>query len=191
MPTSMSPEKEIIEKYFAGDNSAFAGLVDLYLKEIYNFIYRLIGSVKDSEDLTQEVFIKVWKNLNKFDIEKNFKTWIFTIAKNTAIDFLRKNKDIPLSSFDDEDGNNFIEDNLIDNEMKSDEVFSLGEDKELIEKALNKISLIQKEVLILRYMNELSFSEISEVLDIPLNTIKSHHNRALIKLRKILTATNY
>ncbi len=69
--------------------------------------------------------------------------------------------------------------------------FFLGENKELVEKSLNKISLIQKEVLVLRYMNDLSFNEISEILDIPLNTIKSHHNRALIKLRKVLTATNY
>lgn len=182
-------DKNLIQKYLDGDESIFSLIVDIYLKSILNFSYKLVGSQKDAEDITQEVFLKVWKSLKKFDIEKSFKTWIFAIARNTCIDFLRKKKEIPISYFDDEEGDNILEDSLVDNGLKPDEVFMVGENKEMIENALSKISFMQKEVLILRYMNEMTFDEISEILNIPLNTIKSHHSRALIKMRNILSAT--
>jgi len=181
-------DNNLIKKYLDGDENSFSKIVDIYLKQILNFSYKLVGNRKDAEDVTQEVFLKVWKNLNKFDLEKNFKTWIFAIARNTCIDFLRKKKEIPFSKFDNEEGDNVLEDSLVDKELKPDEVFIVTENKEKIENALSKISFIQKEVIILRYMNELSFNEISEILNIHLNTIKSHHNRALIKMKSILSA---
>ncbi|MBI4159946.1 sigma-70 family RNA polymerase sigma factor [Candidatus Wolfebacteria bacterium] len=67
-------------------------LIRRYLKPIYGFTYRYVGAGQDTEDVTQETFVKVWRNLKKFDQNKSFKTWIFSIAKNTAIDFLKKKK---------------------------------------------------------------------------------------------------
>ena len=185
----MLPDNNLIQKYLDGDDKAFSLIVDFYLKPILNFSYKLVGNKKDAEDVTQEVFLKVWKNIKNFDIEKNFKTWILAITRNTCVDFLRKKKEIPFSKFDNEEGDNILEDNLIDNGLKPDEVFLLTENKEMIENTLSKISFIQKEVVILRYMNEMTFDEISEILNIPLNTVKSHHNRALIKMKSILSAT--
>ena len=83
-------DNEIIIQYLNGDKDAFTEIVNRYLKLIYNFTYRLVGNEKVAEDISQEVFLKAWKNIKKFDLEKNFKTWIFSIAKNTAIDYLRK-----------------------------------------------------------------------------------------------------
>ncbi|MFA5934367.1 MAG: RNA polymerase sigma factor [Candidatus Paceibacterota bacterium] len=182
-------DNNLIYRYLDGDENSFSLIVDTYLKSILNFSYKLVGNKKDAEDITQEVFLKVWKSLKKFDIEKSFKTWIFAIARNTCIDFLRKKNEIPFSKFDNEEGDNILEDNLIDKELLPDEVFVGGENKKLIEDVLSKLSFIQKEVIILRYMNDLNFNEISEILNIPLNTIKSHHNRALIKMKGILSAT--
>ena len=182
-------DNNLIQKYLDEGEIVFSEIVDVYLKSILNFSYKLVGNKKDAEDVTQEVFLKIWKNINKFEIEKSFKTWIFAITRNTCIDFLRKKKEIPISYFDDDMGNNVLEDNLLDEGLKPDEIFVNKESKELIENTLSKLSFIQKEVVVLRYMNEMSFDEISEVLNIPLNTIKSHHNRALIKMKSILSAT--
>lgn len=182
-------DNNLIQKYLDGDEAAFSLIVDFYLKPILNFSYKLVGNKKDAEDIIQEVFLKVWKNIRNFDIEKSFKTWIFTITRNTCIDFLRKKKEIPISYFDNKEGGNILEDNLIDEGLKPDEIFIVSENKEIIENALLKISFIQKEVIILRYMNEMTFDEISEILNIPLNTVKSHHNRVLIKMKSILSAT--
>jgi len=93
----MMPEisdKKLIKQYLHGDEKSLGFLIKRYLKPIYNFVYRYVSEAASAEDITQETFVKVWKNLNKFDQRKHFKTWIFCLAKNTAIDFLRKKKEI-------------------------------------------------------------------------------------------------
>jgi len=179
-------DEEIIIEYLNGNKNSFTEIVNRYLKSIYNFSYRLIGNEKAAEDIAQEVFLKVWKNIKKFDLEKSFKTWIFSIAKNTCIDYLRKRKDVPISMFDSEDGGNVIEDNLVDVELKADELFALAQDKKEVEKMMTGLTISQKEVIIMKYMNEMSLSEIAEIMKIPVDTAKSHHRRALIKMKRLL-----
>lgn len=89
----------LIKKYLQGDEKSLEILIQRYLKPIYSFIYRFIGNKQDAEDVTQEVFVKAWRNFKKFDQEKKFKTWIFSIAKNTAIDFLKKRRQFRFLSF--------------------------------------------------------------------------------------------
>lgn len=179
-------DTEIIIDYLNGDKDSFTEIVNRYLKLIYNFCHRLIGNEKAAEDITQEVFLKVWKNIKKFDTTKSFKTWIFSIAKNTTIDYLRKIKDVPMSVFDDEDGGNFLEDTLVDIELRPDEVFGLAQDKRQIESVMRELSMVQKEVIVLKYGNEMSLSEVSEIMDMSKDTVKSHHRRALIKMKNLL-----
>ena len=90
-------DKQLIVEYLKGDEKALETLFSRYLKPIYTFVYRLTGNAQDAEDISQEVFVKVWKNLKKYDDTRSFKTWLFTIAKNTAYDLLRKNKEIVFS----------------------------------------------------------------------------------------------
>lgn len=179
-------DEQLVEDYLLDDKSSFDEIVNRYIKMIYNFVYRLSGNEKEAEDITQEVFLKVWKNLKKFDREKSFKTWIFSIAKNTAIDYLRKKKDIPISFFDDEDGENFLENTLIDNEPLADKKIDIEYNKKEIEKVMQDLTMIQREVIILKYLNEMSLSEVAEILNISKDTVKSHHRRALIKMKKKL-----
>ena len=110
------------------------------------------------------------------------------IAKNTAFDYLRKRKDIPISVFDNDEGGNFIEDNLEDVERRPDEVFALAQSKKQIDKVMKELSIVQKEVIILKYVNEMSLFEVSEIMNMPKDTVKSHHRRALLKMRKLLTS---
>jgi len=97
-------DKKIIENYLKGDEKYLEILIQKYLKPIYGFVFKYVGNADEAEDITQAVFIKVWKNIKKYDKNKSFKTWIFSIAKNTCIDYLRKKKAIPLSNFENEKG---------------------------------------------------------------------------------------
>jgi len=79
-------DQQLIESYFDGDEAALAVLVNRYLKPVYNFAFRLTGNQADAEDVSQETFLKAWKNIKKFRADENFKAWILKIARNTAYD---------------------------------------------------------------------------------------------------------
>jgi len=175
-------DKQLIENYLDGDGNSFSILIDRYLKSVFNFAYRLCGNKNDAEDIAQDTFLKVWKNIKKYNGKNSFKTWLFTIARNTTIDYLRKKRDLKFSDFDTEEGN-YIEDTLADKEILSDDVFAKSENKGILEKMFNEMPSIYKEILVMHYTNDLSLEEISQILKRPMNTIKSQHRRALIFIR--------
>jgi RNA polymerase sigma-70 factor (ECF subfamily) len=178
-------DKELIERYLNGDGSAFSDLLDAYLKPTYNFLYRFTGDAAATDDLTQETFIKAWKNMKRFDRSKNFKTWLFTIAKNTAFDYLKKKKAIPFSSFTNEEGNNYLE-NIGEEVALPDELL---ERADLAREFTGKLKQLPKQyelILVMRYKDDFSLMEIADILDLPYNTVKSQHVRALAGLKKIL-----
>jgi RNA polymerase sigma-70 factor (ECF subfamily) len=164
---------------------SFNILVKRHVNSVYLFIYKLVGNKEDAEDITQETFIKVWQKLSKFDTDKNFKTWLFSIAKNTAVDKLRKKKSINFSSLDTEDNSDF-ESNLVDTELLPDEIFTKQESTEALTKALAQLSDNQKLIIHLHITEELTYEEISEIIGKPMNTVKSQHGRAINKLRGLL-----
>jgi RNA polymerase sigma-70 factor (ECF subfamily) len=106
-------DKKLIQQYLKGDEKSLEVLIAKYLKLIYSFVYKNVGDQASAEDITQESFIKVWKNIKKFDQKKNFKPWLFQIAKNTSIDFLRKKKSIPFSRFENEKGQNVMVESIV------------------------------------------------------------------------------
>ena len=190
----MLTDEEIIVIHKNGDREAFKTLINRYTSSLYNFVARLANR-NDAPDIVQEIFIKVWKNIKRFDPSKaSFKTWIFTIARNTVTDFLRKKKsllfsDIEDKSLDDEDQNSFAE-NIPDENLLPDEALQKLENKIEDEKFLNnlleKLRPAYREILILHYQEEMTFEEIGKILNKPLNTVKSIHRRALIEMRKML-----
>ncbi len=163
-------------------------MVKRYLKPIYSFIYRNIGNPEAAEDITQETFVKVWKNLKKpalspskgFDSKKGkFSTWIFTIAKNASIDFLRKKKRIvPLDLNE-----------PIDCEISPEQKAYNKSKENFLTNVLTQLSPKYKEVLVLRYQKNFTFRKIAEELGKPVNTIKSWHRRGLLALRKQMAQT--
>lgn len=181
---------ELINSYKEGNQNALKILIERYTSPLYNFIAR-IAHQSDAEDILANTFIKVWKNLNNFDIEKSsFKTWIFTIAKNTATDSLRKKRFLLFSEIkninQDENLNSFI-DTLPDENPLPSEIIDKLEDINNLNKVLNEMKEEQKEIMILHYQEDMTFNEISKVLNKPLNTVKSIHYRALLYLRNKLT----
>jgi len=178
-------DKQLVGNFLSGDNSAFEQLLKRYLKSVYNFLYRFVNDRSIADDLTQETFIKVWKNLRHFDRNRNFKTWLFAIAKNTAYDWLKKKKTIPFSAFTDEEGDNKLE-NVPEDEILPDELLQKADAARELEAALKKIPDQYRIILLMRYKDDFSLQEIAEILSKPYNTIKSRHQRALSAIRKTL-----
>jgi RNA polymerase sigma-70 factor (ECF subfamily) len=179
-------DKILIKQYLKGDGKSFEILVLKYLKPIYNFACWYIKNRQDAEDITQEVFIKVWRNLKKFDENKKFKAWIFQIAKNAALDFLKKKKEILFSEFENEQGENFFIKKLVNPSPLPNEILEKTEISQKLASIINELPKKYRIVLILHYNDHFTFKEISEILGEPLNTIKSRHQRTILILKKRL-----
>jgi len=188
MADKITEEKEdnrLVENFLAGDEPSFEFLLKKYLKPVYNFLYRITSETSALDDLTQTTFIKAWQNIKKFDRNRNFKTWIFTIAKNTAYDYFKKKKTIPFASFVDAEGNNKLE-NISDSDILPLELLAKADAAKTLETALAKISDKYSLILTMHYKDDLTLQEIAEILSLPYNTIKSQHQRALKALRQII-----
>jgi len=182
-------DEQLIFDYLKGDEESLELLVQKYLKTIYSFTYRYVGNRQDAEDVMQEVFVKVWRNLKKFDQQKSFKTWIFAIAKNTALDRLKKKKVIPFSYFENERGENMITETLIDPSPLPDELLEKASMAQILTSAMEKLLPKYRMVLFLRYNDHFTFREIGESLGEPLHTVKGRHRRALILLKELISGT--
>ncbi len=179
-------DENLVKKYLKGDKNSLDVLVKRYFRQIYFFVLKYAGTPQDSEDITQEVFLKVWRHLKGFDQKKSFRAWIFTIAKNTALDFLKKKKEIPFSKFEDNEGRNFLLDTLAGNLISPAE---LAEKKDIFRElnfVVKKFSLKCQKIFSLRYDRQFSFREIADEMGEPISTIKSRHRRAIKNIEKII-----
>jgi len=166
-------------------SEAFTDLVNNYLRPVYNFAYRLTGSKEDAADIAQDTFLKAWKNAKEINSERNVKAWLFTIAKNCAVDLARKNKTVPFSDIVNEN-EELIENILIGNGPTPEESLIQKYEAEPLLKAVSALSPIYREILTLRYDEDLSFEEIAGILGISPNTVRSRHRRAILALKPAL-----
>ncbi len=174
-------DEDIVDLYLKGETENFKILIDRYGDMIYNFSLRFVGA-DTAEDVSQDVFIKAWRGIKKFDKNKaQFKTWLFTIARNTITDYLRKKKTISFNSLDE----SFIE-SIEDENPNQEEIAEKIENSARLAKALENIPINSRLVLTLYYQEDMTFEEIGRVLGKPLNTVKSQHRRALLELKKMV-----
>jgi len=184
-------DEELISAYLAGEEAAFGELTARHLRGVYSFALRLVGDGAAAEDIAQETFLKAWKNLKKYDERSSkFKTWMLRIARNTAIDYLRKKKHIPLSAFENETGSNVLAETLADTEELAPAMLERLDDARELHAVLEHLSPKHREIVLLYYSNDLTFEEIAQTLGEPTNTVKSRHRRALAAL-KALIAPNH
>src|SRR5262249_37739394 len=142
---------------------------------------------EEAEDISQETFVKVWKNLKKYDQKTSkFKTWLMRIARNTCVDHLRKQKSVPFSQFDTDEGETALTESLTDQSPLPSARVALSQDAQMRGRGLGELTAAHREVLLLRYQDGLSFAEVSEIIGASQNTAKSRHRRALHQLRAIL-----
>lgn len=163
-----------------GDESAFAKLMERYKKPVYHMILKMVRNVDDAEDLTIEAFAKAFRNLKRFKKDYTFSTWLFRIATNNAIDFIRKKKLETYSlntSFTDESGDS-VNIDVEDRNLTPDEETIKTQKIELVRMFVTKLPAKYQRLVRLRYFDELSYEEIAKELDAPLGTVKAQLHRA-------------
>ncbi len=177
-------DEQLVGQYLEGKHEqALEELVRRYMPLIFGFTKRYTGNQSVAADITQEVFVKVWKNLTKFDRAKSFRTWIFTIAQRTAIDELKKKQALPFSALGGEED---FSESLIDTAPSVvDQIFAQQQYRELAT-AVAQLPKNYRSVVELYTQGELNFREISARLHEPLNTIKSRYRRAIALLKKLV-----
>lgn len=180
-------EKKLIELAQQGDQSAFEQLLDRYQKSVYHHALRLLNNPEDAADVTQEVFIKVWRSLPSFRGDSEFSTWLHRLTDNAAIDLLRKEKKRRGdSSLDDEENPVALP---ADPSATPHQAAEHKELQETLSDALAQLSEEHRRVLILREVNGLSYDQIGDILSISPGTVKSRLARARTSLAKILKKT--
>ena len=172
--------KLIDQATLEGDQSAFAMLMDRYKKPVYHMVLKMVRNVDDAEDLTIEAFSKAFKNLHRFKKDYTFSTWLFRIATNNAIDFIRKKKLDTFSldtSYTDDAGESVSMD-VLDPDLTPEEETVKTQKIELVQMFVTKLPTKYQRLVRLRYFDELSYEEIAQELDAPLGTVKAQLHRA-------------
>jgi RNA polymerase sigma-70 factor (ECF subfamily) len=184
--TVVTPDTDLVARAAAGDGVCFDQLVERYHRQIANFVFRMVGNYETALDLTQEVFIKVYSSLGRYNPEFKFSTWIYKIASNTAIDYLRKQSvsvsPLYMVSGDDEE----FELPIPAKGPNPERALERTERSAQIEEAISKLPPRYRELIVLRHVSELSYDEIAEVTALPLGTVKNRIFRAREAMRKHL-----
>lgn len=178
-------DQQLIADALKGDERAFSDFVRRWLPFVFASCARYLVDHAEAEDATQETFVKVWKHLKRFDSSKDVRGWLGEIAKNTALDMLKKKRAIPFSSFENEEGINVLTETIPSSEPSPVVLVERSQLKAVLRKATAKLSPAFRQVLALYYEAGLNFREIAEKLGEPVHSIKSRHRRALIALRRL------
>ena len=159
-------DEEIVKSVKAGDKESFGFLIERYEAKIKRYARKFLSSAEDIEDIVQEVFIKAYSNIQGFDIDRKFSSWLYRIAHNEFINLLRKKEKTPLLFFD--------PDTLFPHPVANEQTDSSVVDEETkknINNCLEKISSKYREPLVLYYLEEMDYKEISDVMHIPISTV--------------------
>lgn len=175
----MEIEKEVFNKAKSGDLESFEKILFAYEKRIFNHVFALVRHRQDAEDLTQETFIKAYKNLRSLNPDLNFRAWLYTIATNTVRDWFRKKGNKTELFIINDPESNF---ETIDEDSSYNKIESAKD----LENALNSLRPSYRTVLLLFYWQGFSYDEIASILSVPLNTVKTHLARAKSSLKSVL-----
>jgi RNA polymerase sigma factor (sigma-70 family) len=185
----------LVRRCQTGDAAAWEDIVHQFNRRIYNICYRFTGSSDDAQDLTQEVFIRVYRTVDTYDTSRgSFATWVTTLTRNMLVDHFRKSKyDRVTDSIDAPPGGNedapTIGEQLADHSQTPDDRFDSGETQQIVHEALQKLSPELREAVILRDLQDMDYKEIALVLKVPEGTVKSRINRGRTELGRLLSRT--
>ena len=183
----MSEEQELIHKAIEGDELAFESLILTHQKMVYNLALRMTGNPEDALDVSQEAFLKAWRGLSTYHQDSAFSTWLYRLTSNACIDFLRKQKRntaVSLNITNNEDME--MELSIPDPTADTEHHVMQQLEREDIAKAMQCLEPEYRQALILRVVNELSYEEIGQVLQIKAGTVKSRIARAREKMRILI-----
>jgi RNA polymerase sigma-70 factor (ECF subfamily) len=185
----------LVHRCITGDAAAWEEIVQKYNRRIYNICYRFAGTADDAQDLTQEVFIKMYRTLSSYDVERGaFVTWVTTVTRNLLVDHFRKSKqDRMTDSLDaapsEHEDAMPLSDKIEDKAKPPDANVQSREVKEAVHNALQRLSPDLREAVILRDLQDMDYREIAQVLKVPEGTVKSRINRGRAELARLLQRT--
>jgi RNA polymerase sigma-70 factor (ECF subfamily) len=185
----------LVRRCIAGDAAAWEEIVQRYHRRIYNVCYRFAGDAENAQDLTQEVFIKMYRTLNTYDSGKGaFMTWVTTITRNLLVDHFRKSKgdritDSLDSTASEHEDSQPLGEQIADRGLPPDAAVQSRETREMVHFALQKLSPELREAVILRDLQDMDYREIATALRVPEGTVKSRINRGRAELARLLQRT--
>ncbi|MBN1880075.1 sigma-70 family RNA polymerase sigma factor [bacterium] len=189
MPIS---DDDLMCRFQQGDESGFLRLMERYQDRILNYVYRMVTDRHLAEDLTQEVFVRIYINAGRYHPGSRFAPWVYRIASNLAINELRRRKRwrfVTIDSNQSEDDRNVISDLKDEDSVDPEQLVSQMESSKEVSNALEKVPLKYRAPLILRELEGYDYEEIAQILDIPRGTVKSRLNRGRSLLETVLKRT--
>ena len=182
-------EAQIVQRVLQGDVNAFEKLVLEYEKSVYAITQRMTGNAEDAADMTQETFIKAYNSLSSFRGDSTFSVWLYRIATNVCLDFLRSRSRKPTVSLsvEDDDGEE-VELDIADESQSPERLLERGLTRDAVRRGLDALSPEYRQILLLREIQGLSYEEIADVLTLEVGTVKSRIFRARKRLCAFLLA---
>lgn len=182
-------EAKLVKRAKKGDQQAFAEIVGLFKDKLYNVAFRMMGNRQEAEDVVQETFLRVYANLRQYNSDYKFSTWLYRIATNICVDRLRKRK--ANDSLDEQamesDGSTYygstLYNKLSSTEMTPEEEMIRQETQYEVQNAINHLPPAYRAAILLKYIHDQSLQEVSDILQIPVSTVKTriHRGRELLK----------
>lgn len=183
-------ERDLINRSQAGDRDAFGELVALYKDKIYTLAYRMLGSREEAEDVAQETFIRLYSHLHRYNEAYRLSTWLFRIANNLSIDRLRRfhrnKKELSLDAGIQGTEGLALYDSISDHSPTPEQSILQNEVEERVKEAIMSLAPKYRSIMILKYIEDLSIQEISEIVGLPEATVKTRLHRGREALRKKL-----
>lgn len=170
-----------VSKILSGDKSGLREIYDAYLPYIYQIVYGIVGRKEDAEDITSEFFIKFWQQADKYKKGTGHKGFLATMARNMAIDHLRKYKREVIDDFTqtDDEGGTIVAEPVSDDNTEAEVIEEMS-----LQEALNKLKPQEKQVVDMKVLSEMTFAEIAEILKVPMGTVTWRYREAINKLRR-------
>lgn len=180
-------ENNLLQKARNGDVGAFEELTTEYYSKVYSICYRMLNNTEDAYEQAQETFIKAFKYIKDFKGNCAISTWLYRIATNVCLDFIRKHKNKKVISIEQNTFEDLqLKDSLVSENPGPEKVAETNAQKQAIKEALDKMNEKNRLVIILRDFMGLSYDEISDTMKVPVGTVKSRINRARNELRELL-----
>lgn len=183
--------RQIIEACQAGDEAAFEELYRLYSGQVFSIAIRLTGSQVEAEEVTQEVFVSVYKNIHRFEFQSAFSTWLYRIVVRRAADSFRKAKKHIINRISMDSDDHAPTHTLADSGQSPRDSLLESQKEHTLENAIQKLGTKHRTIVVLRYVQDLSYEEIAQVLECRIGTVKSRLNRAHKLLKQVLEEMNF
>ncbi|MBN2407134.1 MAG: sigma-70 family RNA polymerase sigma factor [Elusimicrobia bacterium] len=175
----------LVKMCLEGDKEQYEILIERYKPMIYNLCYRMTGDMRDAEDLAQDTFVSAYRNLGRYDTDRKFSTWLYTIALNLCRDRLKRKKPVSRSLDAPAINHEDLYPQIPSGELTPEETSAAIEEEELVRKGIMKLPPKYRQVIILRHQLFLSYEEISLAINSPVKTVKVWLHRARNKLKRI------